>query len=364
MHINVNFIYEAEVKHRRKVNAVTKSFVGTVPVEVAEAAGSDAPVAMRFRAPLGYDPAPGFRLEVRTYGDALYVPYHMPPQARFEARQEDHPPRGAAWLRETAEGAFRSGHHEARLPFRTGTSYESLGAIVPIADEPGLREVVASKEAARAAEIRADAADLLVVDGILHRRCPEPYYRIQFVEGDRRTGEGGYAYLSPEFGFLGPDGQRQRMRDREYRADEEGYATGRRYSLRLSDEDRIEVLVPEAVREDIPQRQLLETAQRVNAWMRDRVANRDVPFFRAFYDLRESMERDGLPVARGDCALPGDAGAEAHAALARIADALNATLSQVSEIDDGVRRELETRLDRIAALGLWQQVDAAHLPVR
>ena len=104
MQLNVNFVYTANVRHKRKVNAVERKFLGTVPVEVPEAAPEEAPVVFRLPAPLSYERAPGCPLELRRHGDRLYVPLFLPPSGnRFDVDVAAHRPQGAGWLAEIAE---------------------------------------------------------------------------------------------------------------------------------------------------------------------------------------------------------------------------------------------------------------------
>ena len=183
MILEVPFAYAVDVVPKGKRKPIGMSLMSSVMVDVAVVAGGDAPVVLRWHRPgeVGEGEA-NPPIEYRRVGDdVLFVPVFA-----THAREPDRP----VGLDEMIESAKHG------LPGRTNPLFagEEFGYHRPNgreADFPGAA-FSSSKEAEVAAEIRANAADLVVVDGAVFRRAKdaEPVYELHhFNWYDRAAGE-------------------------------------------------------------------------------------------------------------------------------------------------------------------------------
>jgi hypothetical protein len=280
MILHVDYRYTAGIIPPRKRNPVERVYRGTVPVEVREAEAGEAPVAMRFRSDVFFDEAPpGTMLDLRWLDGKLWRPCFDPPARDVMFSDGPMPPavrRGVDWLEACARTGYRNDSAHGS-PFPTGfKSWGSTEEPPRIGEDPEARTVQTSNAGEREADIAKAAARFLVVDGIVHRTCPEPVYEIR--PGDRFVHP---VLLGSVNSNTGPE--------RIFRADELDLIMGMDRLDEVPEESRIEVLIPEAVRFDGPMQCLIRSADSALSWMKNAIAERDVEFFRTYAAMRDGL---------------------------------------------------------------------------
>lgn len=183
MILEVPFAYSVDVIPKGKRKPIEMTLMSSVMVDVAIVAGGDAPVVLRWHRPgeVGegdVNPPIDYR---RSGDDGLLVPVFA-----THAREPDRP----VGLDEMIESAAH-GRAGRTNPLFAGEEFGYHKANGREADFPGAA-FSNSKEAEVAAEIRALAAGLVVVDGaVFHRvRDAEPVYELHHFDWyDRGAGE-------------------------------------------------------------------------------------------------------------------------------------------------------------------------------
>jgi hypothetical protein len=172
MIVEVPFHYAAVVVPKGKRKAVEVHLASSVAVDVAGATAEEAPVVLRWHRRTKGDAEGHPPIDYRRSGDSLFTPVFL-----SHAREPDKPCRFDEMLEAVREGGSGqdnplfagecSGFH--RRPEDPRTAEDLPGAVFR-----------STQEQAAAAEIRALAADLLVVDGLLFRRArnAEPIYEL------------------------------------------------------------------------------------------------------------------------------------------------------------------------------------------
>lgn len=283
MLFHVTFVYEADVVPPRKRNSVSRPFLATVPVEVEEVASADLPVAFRFDEKRFWDKGLGVLREIRWAEGRGHWQEDLDIPDRDDAEPGERPPahrRDADWL---------SAHADARGdavdggggndPFRTLTyRIGDADKLAPIEGDPQVAKIRSWDREEREAAVRAAAANMILVDGVLHERTSEPVYNLRqtrSLSSDRTWIEIDRA-----------DGYEVKGRT-HFRADE------REGMLRRAGIDgeasAIEVLIPDAVRAPLPERELAECAELVANRLGNELKDNDRAFFSAYADVRDAL---------------------------------------------------------------------------
>lgn len=173
MIVDVPFHYAAVVTPKGKRKPVEVHLASSVVVDVAGTTAGEAPVVLRWHRKARGDSEGNPPIEYRRSGDALFTPVFI-----SHAREPDKPGRFDEMVEAVREGV--SGHDNPlfagecsgfrRRPEDPRTAEDLPGAVFH-----------STQEEAVAAEIRALAADLLVVDGFVFRRArdAEPIYELR-----------------------------------------------------------------------------------------------------------------------------------------------------------------------------------------
>jgi hypothetical protein len=295
MILNVDYVYEALVRHRRKHRNESHHYLATQPVEIREVPASAAPVALRVHDNRLRDGEPKTR-EYRLFEDALWLPARA-------GRGSDQA--GVEWLREAATAAGTS-PYEYGNPFGA-TVQNKMAVRGRREDDETVVALADSNQDARAAGVRAAAAEYVLVDGVVHSRAPEPVYEVH-AERDFAFVH-VRAYSPPE---KGADG---RFGTHHFRADERGYMESA-YPLggyAAGEMPSIEVLLPEAVRAPIAEQALHAAAAFVRDDLGKKVLDGDVGTFVSYAALRDAVRTLGAELAAGGAAPVCDAVASALA---------------------------------------------------
>lgn len=181
MILEVPFVHAAVVTPKGKRKRVDVHLTSSVVVDVAGATAEEAPVVLRWHRGEGDDGQPP--IDYRRSADALFTPVFL-----SHAREPDRPVRFAEMVEAVRQGI--SGRENALFAGEGGGFHQRLGEPKTIEDLPGAT-FHSTQEQEVAAQIRALAADLLVVDGCVFRRArdAEPIYVLHpFSWYDRTQG--------------------------------------------------------------------------------------------------------------------------------------------------------------------------------
>lgn len=246
MIVDVPFLYRAEVRFRRKRNTNEVVCRGLTQVLVAETDLASAPVAMRHvRASAVAEES--VLVEYRLFDCQLYEPL-LRNDGSGLPKQRDAP-----WLLSRVAGLVPPGN-----PLFVGAWSQRRDA-VPMSELPDVAEIVDSDEESVVATAHASAGALLLIDGALFERAPEPVYRLRHVERPSTAGnvvDGRWVlYVDTAANVLAAEPAGGDI-DGVYAADQ--FDLIRDYIDSRSDSDwvhgaappPIELLIPEAVRFD------------------------------------------------------------------------------------------------------------------
>lgn len=284
MIFDVKFRYTLEITRYRKRNSEEVRISDSVPVEVRSVTSQEAPVAFRFQ---GEERSPweGKAIELRSFGGSLWRPLAT---VNYDSKRgQTAAPLTASELQaKLARNDLASG-----TPFALGSAYHDHKRSTTL-EEIGRCKIAGNGEEIRAAAIRELhelAAEVLVVDGILHQPAVEPVYVI-------RTYGNGAEYGDIEIGFVSnvshetPPGQ-------VFRADQPEAALAAAIEMdfkspvtEIPPAQRIEVLIPELVtfRYDMGPR-LEAGAMDICRSMADDLKEADLPFAAGYIRLRDAL---------------------------------------------------------------------------
>lgn len=152
-------------------------------------------------------------------------------------------------------------------------------------DDADVAHVDGSEREAAQDKIRALAAGIVLIDGMLHIPSLEPVYLV--VDPPMFHNRDYPRYVSPKI----YDPKEMHALGNVYRADEREYMLAH---MRIAPEGfgpeaEIEVVIPEALRADIAEREMLREAEKLENWYAERIAQRDVRFFENFAALRDGV---------------------------------------------------------------------------
>lgn len=166
--VDIVFPYLVKFIRPRKRNAETEYFRGTLPVAIESVSTNEAPVACVIDENPSRKDHELYLKEVRRYEGRFYLP---------EITDEQIP---AVDVKLLKSAAGKTGADWKSSPFHelgTRGFDEPLRQHVrnlPEAREVDVREVVNSARDEVERRIKAEATNYLLIDGVLHRACPEP----------------------------------------------------------------------------------------------------------------------------------------------------------------------------------------------
>ncbi len=175
--------YSVEIREPRQRNWSEAERQERVPVRIGVVSGTEAPVAIRVSTAemsdkRGRDEASWPMIELRLHEGHLYAPVGTDVSNSWHAMRDMEaapwtaPPRSDRELQERLEG------QEGELDV-----FGNLGYRLPVVkdgDVARLRDMLDPKRAGAIAELHARASSLLVIDGVLCERMPEPCWTLTF----------------------------------------------------------------------------------------------------------------------------------------------------------------------------------------
>lgn len=281
--LNVTFRHGAKVIPPRKRNPQDLRFVHTVPVEIREFRSREMPIALRFRQHRMGGGVKDALQGLRWDGESLYRGV-IPEESMADLRH-------VSWLRECAERGHLVEDGMPQNPFGTKAFWKDREESPDTRDgplrtarleDPDVGRILSHDRDEVEADIRRRAAGIVIVDDLVHVRCPEPVYVIHESGIFSRD---FYRFAQAE--FYNPD--KHGSAPHVFRADELDFMVERWKLGNVVDNDRIEILIPEAVRHDVPDRQVLEAADSLLKWHAQRIPDRDDAFFREYRVLRDEV---------------------------------------------------------------------------
>lgn len=275
MILDVRFRWAAEiVRHgRRKVEKVHISDLA--PVEVRDVTALEAPIAFRYDGgELGWE---GRIVELRSFADRLWRPVLDPTQGSD----------GPAPLHtvQSLQAAVSADKSVLYTPFKLDRTFERAESRRDLGDCRFQSDPDAARQQ-KVSELQRVAADLLIIDGIVHQPAAEPVYRIRTSGYHREYGDLEVVSAS----HVGPETPPTLV----FRADMRKEAVARMVRMELevgkSEGDRVEVLIPELVtfRYDMRPR-LEEGARHIRDAMVSELKSADLPFAAAYIRLRDAI---------------------------------------------------------------------------
>lgn len=301
--IDVPFVYAAEVRWPRKRRFALGAFRGTVPLAVPQCDPKDAPAVAEVRN-YGLDAvleSQRHTLPYRLIGGEWYFPVVHPKERR---------PISPTDLRERiADGVSRIGPQDDRDPFamaarRAGAPHVAVVSALPI-EETDVKEVRRSNAEHVRDAIRRHAAEMVFVDGVLHRRIPEPRIAV-----DR---DGGRIVLDFVPDTFSHDAAALTARDRDWPHlavfpldaldDAMAYADMIACGDKVVRPPPLRILRPDLLRDRTPAEIALDMAVGVGLQVRGALAFLSREGLMAFADMREATARlepereDGADVA-------------------------------------------------------------------
>lgn len=278
MRVEIPFIYKAEVytaRHER----VERTYRETLPVEIEELSGADAPVALAWRgrrsAALDDHVVPA---ELRSHGGRLYEPLRH--AVWGDGRAERMGIDGADRLVKTlaGEGVGRYG-----LSLALGTYFDQPcikdSGEVKLKGPPKASSVIESKRDEAIKRVREDAARLILVDGGVHRRTPEPVLMAS-------PSHPGKVLIIDDFEFK--DTRHMFRLDQAREAAERAAFLGGKAVAEV-ELPAFALLRPQDLRRDLARDTAFSTLNSLDATVARQLHHMPIPAIEAFYDLREEM---------------------------------------------------------------------------
>ncbi len=326
MIIDVTVQYEAMVRKRRKRDFECVTYSCVVPVDVAEYASVDAPIAASYEAPRDlYAPEHGsVDVTLRDVEGRLAAP--------VVARDADNETLDVAcdvgWLRRVATGQPGFGYD----PFHV---LRPVSRPVPTIQDDPPAAIERNDESLRGQEARALAADLAFVDGLLWRVTPEPVLYVGRPRIPNGTLKTGYVYprsALDQFKVRPSDVWRLDQADAALTHDSErATLSGRPVKL-----PRIEVLRPGLFHHGATELAMEFIARGAMGHMASGLVDRDLPFMAAYVELRDALA--AIEPSRPSLADAGRLASALEIARGRIAAVDHHQSYQLTEIDDALRR--------------------------
>lgn len=284
MIFDVKFRYTLEITRYRKRNSEEVRISDSVPVEVRNVTGKEAPVAFRFR---GEERSAweGKAVELRSFGGALW-------RAMASVGYDSEKGRTANPLTTGELQSKLAGSDLANgTPFALDSAYNDHRRSTTL-DEIGRCKIKGNGQEIRAAAIRELhklASELLVVDGVVHEPASEPVYVI-------KTYGHGAEYGDIEIGFVS-NVNHEMSPAQVFRADQPEAAVAAAVAMdftspvtELPDDQRIDVLMPELVtfRYDMGPR-LEARAKSICQSMAEDLKEADLPYAAGYIRLRDAL---------------------------------------------------------------------------
>lgn len=172
--VDIVFPYLVKFIRPRKRNAETRYFRGTLPVAIESVTTKEAPVACVIDENPSRKDHERYLKEVRRYDGRFYLPEttdeHIP-GVDVRLLKSAAGKSGAAWETSSFHALGTRGFEEIlREPVRS----------LPEAAEVDVREVVHSCREEVERRIKTEATNYLLIDGVLHRACPEPRLLVDY----------------------------------------------------------------------------------------------------------------------------------------------------------------------------------------
>ncbi len=287
MLLHITYVYEAEVIAHRKRNPETREYVEKRSLEIPEVSEADLPVAFRWVSGRPHREDAGLTREIR------WSESHGLWEERTEVLRNRRNGEvavthfDAEWLKRQCDATLEENSHGYDAGgtfglFPNSRRSRDAGTLTRIEDDAGIRSVRRSTADERWGEIRSRAYGMLLMDGRLMRRGREPVYEASGPTSIFETDERRFLRIEPAPGLGGGEGLDH------YRADEVEHMLGS-LSFRPGQDERIEVLIPEAVRAPLPEMALMDVAVTVLNQLDDRLKDHDRAFFDAYADVRDIL---------------------------------------------------------------------------
>jgi hypothetical protein len=290
MKFDVVFQYKARIVRPRKRNPEDCVFRGKCAVDIPVVEAGDAPVAATYPKP-GVGENRGQLTELRWRDGSLW-------------RREDDDPdclKRGPWtvdnMREMLEDPFLYAGLSKRLRER----YDGDAGFI---DETPLSKIEVSDFHKVRSEVEVAARNLMVLDGGVWRKTPEPLLKENFYTDRRITSWS----ISIDDERKGQPGLYDIARLSDYEKMNEKIRNGRKRVAERNDGDRyefeevsgIDIRIPEAFVYPVDENILFARTKTLLDDMEKRIATRDVPFFAAFANLRDFVAGNAMPVKRVD----------------------------------------------------------------
>ncbi len=170
MIVEAEFYYELSYIPHKKRNARTACVRDRATVEIPEVSAAEAPVAVRLRATMFSDRRGEDEFDDYRYFDgALWRARTL--QKRDEGAKRYEEMTAAELVEHSAKGVGPLGSHGYGWRMDRAVALESLMPCRPQQDPDALRN-------AEIRRLQAEAADHLLVDGIVYARTTEPLYKV------------------------------------------------------------------------------------------------------------------------------------------------------------------------------------------
>ena len=281
MILNVPFTFDAAVIRGKKRLAERAAWRSSIDVRVADVSGADAPVALRFEIDHS-DEGPAPVMEMRWFEGAHYAPF------------TDGEPTGHKAVNWLVSHLADPCHNFPLSPKELGADWAKEG--IERSSETDVREIVSIEQESKIAEGIAKAAkDILIVDGLLWKTHPEPYFWFQAPNRNELS------WVAIKVGYPPATGTRF-----AFRLDEAPFLLAqvpdlKNGSERVTKMPDVEVLIPECLNERFAERLLNETVKSALKSMARELPKADREYFDVYADLRdvrlefETALEDGEP---------------------------------------------------------------------
>jgi hypothetical protein len=338
MILNVEFVYRASTCGKGQRTPRDMQYVDSVPVEIREAAGAEAPVALRTRIRRSGTDEPPAVTEYRSFDGHLWSASPKDAEGGIERLEAM-----AVQVRTQPKGYGNL--------FGAQTAYHDT-IKGRIEDDPGAYKVFWSERDARREEVRGSVTDILLVDGVLHTLAGEPVYAVTETSG-------GQCLLNVE-PYRKPGKSEERYGRLLYRADEE--ATMRELHdfswYGEGETNAIEALDHSVLRAPLPERSLAISSALVVEHLGGKVLEGDAALFAVYAELRDASRAFASDLERADAAgEPPPAGDALVPALEAAIDRLDAARDEgrtdfrVEWSREALKRMDDRQIDRIPDVG-------------
>lgn len=288
MIVEVPFFYDFPYVPHRARKQKTAVVRDVVPIELAEVAADQAPVALRVCANrFSRSWNAGRPRDYRFWNGSLWRPYSVEVDGSEKGNRDFEVKAASAFVQDaTREGGFFTSSGQS-WKFERAVALDSLMPCRPKASPEALRD-------AAVREIEARASNVLLVEGVAYHRISEPVYRVkQWGDVPEHT--------SIEIAHVNQIEAKDDPAEffRADRFDDAAAEFERRtgkpitvHALESEERGRIEVLIAEVLRFRYDMRpRVLNEAKEILSWMENGVVKYDISFATAFIRLRDALKQ-------------------------------------------------------------------------